>query len=208
MSNAGGFKSLNRYYDMLAGNTVWNPWEPQGAYDALSTVTLSSTTASIDFAGIPQGYKHLQLRALFRTTRATYNIDDIDLAFNDVTTGGKYAVHYIEGNIQNNGTVNPYSTASANKMFYIATGTTTVATSTFGVAVIDILDYANTSKNKTVRSLSGADANGGASSYFPTVRFASGLWMDTAAVNKITLNSSYGSSSFASGTQFTLYGVR
>ena len=193
---------------IIASSISGHLWEPQGAYDALATITLSGTTASVNFASIPQGYKHLQLRALFRTTRATYNIDDIDLAFNDVTSGGKYAVHHTEGNIQNNGTVNPYSTASANKMFYIATGTTTVATNTFGVAIIDILDYANTSKNKTVRSLSGADANGGASGYFPTVRLASGLWMDTAAVNKITLNSSYGSSSFASGTQFTLYGVR
>jgi hypothetical protein len=30
----------------------------------------------------------------------------------------------------------------------------------FGVAIIDILDYANTSKNKTVRALSGEDENG------------------------------------------------
>jgi hypothetical protein len=34
------------------------PWSPEGAHDALATVTLSASAASITFAGIPSGYKH------------------------------------------------------------------------------------------------------------------------------------------------------
>lgn len=184
------------------------PWAPEGAFDALATIELSSTTASITFSGIPQGYKHLQLRGSFQTTRAQYNIDDIDLAFNGVTTGGKYARHSTEGNIQNNGSVNAFQNTSANKMFYIASGVSTVSANRFGGAVIDILDYSDTSKNTVVRSLSGGDANGGADGFYPTIRFDSGVWLDTSAVNSITLNTSFGSSSFAANTKFALYGVK
>ena len=208
LSNAGGFKSATRYPDMLAGNAVWNPWEPQGAFDALATVTLNATTASLTFSGIPTGYKHLQVRALFQTTRATYNIDDIDLAFNGVVTGGTYARHYLEANIQNNGTVNAGGNASADKMVYMATGTSTVSANCFGGAVLDILDYASTSKFKTVRSLSGGDANGGASGYFPTVSLRSGVWMSTSAITSMTFNTSFGGSSFAANSTFALYGVK
>ena len=208
MSNAGGFKSLNRYYDMLAGNTTWSPWEPAGAFDSLATITLNATTASLTFSGIPTGYKHLQVRALFQTTRATYNIDDIDLIFNGVETGGTYARHYLEANIQNNGTVNSGGNASTNKMLYMATGTSTVSANCFGGAVLDILDYASTTKFKTVRSLSGGDANGGASGYYPTVSLRSGVWMSTAAVTSITFNTSFGGSSFAANSTFALYGVK
>jgi hypothetical protein len=45
MSNAGGFKTLNRYYDMLAGNTVWNPL-PSGIYARFDASVSSSITSS------------------------------------------------------------------------------------------------------------------------------------------------------------------
>lgn len=185
------------------------PWDgPEGAFDALATITLSSTTASVTFSGIPQGYKHLQLRASFQTTRPQYNIDDLNLSFNGITSGGKYTTHSMEANIQNNGTVTPYNTYNANQIFYIATGVSTVSANRFGAAVIDILDYTDTSKNTTVRALSGGDANGGADGYYPTVRFASGMWNDTSAVTSLRIESAFGSSSLAANTTFSLYGVK
>jgi hypothetical protein len=39
---------------------------PFGAYDSLATVTLSADAASVTFAGIPSGYKHLQIRAIHK----------------------------------------------------------------------------------------------------------------------------------------------
>ena len=42
---------------------------PVGAYDALATVTVGSGgVSSITFAGIPTGYKHLQIRQIAKST--------------------------------------------------------------------------------------------------------------------------------------------
>lgn len=198
MSNAGGFKSLNRYYDMLAGNTTWSPWEPEGAFDALSTVTVpSGGVASITFAGIPQGYKHLQIRSISRDSSGT--ISQQYLRFNG-DTATNYSIHTLTGNGASAGTA---GSAGANQSYIncgIKSGSSDLA-NTFGVAIIDILDYANVTKNKTVRTLSGLDLNG--SGY---VWMSSGAWRNTNAVTSIVLIPEV--SSFAQNSQFTLYGVK
>jgi len=194
MSNAGGFKSLNRYYDMLAGNTVWNPWEPQGAYDALSTVTVpSGGLASITFAGIPNTYKHLQIRSIFRPSAICW----LAMQFNS-DTGTNYSRHDLRGDGSS-------ATAEAGisvNLMYLHLYLPTPATNVFAAGVTDILDYTNTSKNTTVRALGGTDANGSGN-----VDLTSSAWLNTSAVNSITLTTNNGST-FSQYTQFTLYGVR
>ena len=109
-------------------------------------------------------------------------------------TGSNYARHYLNGN---GSSVGVGANASFSNFFV---GTTGNATSTFGASVIDILDYANTNKYTTSRSLSGADANGSG-----FVQFFSGLWMNTAAVTTITIT---GDSNFDQYSQFALYGIK
>jgi hypothetical protein len=68
--------------------------------------------------------------------------------------------------------------------------------------VTDILDYANTSKYKTVRTLTGIDVNGNGN-----IRLASGIWMNSPdAVSSITLTASSGN--FNTYTTFSLYGIK
>lgn len=200
MSNAGGFKSLTRYYDMLAGNTTWNPWSPTGAYDALATVTVpSGGAATVTFSGIPTGYKHLQIRALARQASGTGEAYG-KLTFNgDTTSGNYYALHQIYG--QGSSAAAGVDSSST----YIQTGYFPPSTSlanVYGAMVLDVLDYSSTNKNKTVRNFSGFDVNG--SGGFVLVR--SGLWMQTAAITKIDMTVSNGI--YAEGTQFALYGVK
>jgi hypothetical protein len=196
MSNAGGFKSLNRYYDMLAGNTVWNPWEPDGAYDALATVTVpSGGLASITFAAIPNTYKHLQLRVLARNgnTGTEYNGT---IQFNS-DTASNYSYHYLVGN-GSTASAGAGATQTSALSFQAPGGG--AAASIFGVAVIDILDYANISKFKTIRSLNGFDRNGAGS-----VFMWSGNWRNTSAVNSIVIGLDNG---FVQHSQLSLYGVK
>jgi hypothetical protein len=76
----------------------------------------------------------------------------------------------------------------------------------FGVGVIDILDYANTSKNKTVRILTGSEVNSYSDGdYF--VGLNSGAWFSTSAIDRIKLYpNSVGN--LAQYSSFALYGVK
>jgi hypothetical protein len=65
---------------------------------------------------------------------------------------------------------------------------------------MDILDYANTNKFKTTRTLEGYDANGSGN-----VSLTSGLWQSTSAINSITITAV---GTFNQYSQFALYGVK
>jgi hypothetical protein len=181
MSNAGGMSTVTRYTDMLAGNTTWNPWEPDGAFDALSAITVpAGGVASITFAGIPNTYKHLQVR-MSNTVGAT-------IRFNGDTTGSNYRYHVLLGNGSS-----AASGTDPNNAYSPADGTTGNT-----VEILDILDYANTSKNKTLRSLGGFDANGSG-----VVWLTSNLWMSTAAINSLVITAT-----IPQNAKFSLYGVK
>ena len=199
MSNAGGFKSLTRYYDMLAGNTVWNPWSPTGAYDALATVTVpSGGAASVTFSGIPTGYKHLQIRSL---SHASSGSQPAMLLRLNSDSGASYAWHGLEGN---GSSAYAYAMGAANTASYIySVAGTAFNASTFSGHVIDLLDYSSLSKNKTIRSLGGNDNNGNG-----YISFNSGLWMNSStAVTSLTFTID-GGASFTQYSQFALYGIK
>lgn len=173
-------------------------WAPSGAYDALATVTVPSGGASsIEFVGIPSGYKHLQVRATLKSN--TTGVLYMNYTFNGVG-GTSYSSHYLFGNGSTAG-ANAGNGASASSM-YLNEFPTTSNTNMFGVFVLDILDYANTTKNKTTRALGGNDKNGSG-----VVALSSGLFMSTNPITSIefTPQSSAGIGQFSS---FALYGVR
>jgi hypothetical protein len=170
---------------------------PVGAYDSLATVTVpSGGLTSITFAGIPTGYKHLQLRCMARGTLSqSYNY--LRLRLNGATTG--YSRHALLGN----GSAASASGGGSDTL--IGMGEITSATSTansFGVAVIDILDYADTTKNKTVRGLIGNDQNGSG-----TIYLASGAIYSTSAITSLNLFCGDGGD-FAQYSSFALYGCK
>jgi len=167
------------------------PWSPEGAYDALATINLSTSTASITFSGVPSGYKHLQLRiSALGDTSTAY---DVIMRFNSDSTTN-YNWHRIFGN---GSTVGAGNSASSN-MYIAGDG----ARTTYPLAsVIDVLDYNNNQKNKTTRILTGWDYNGSG-----VITLWSGLWRSTSPVTSI--NISVVISNFAAGSTFALYGVK
>jgi hypothetical protein len=72
----------------------------------------------------------------------------------------------------------------------------------FGVGVCDILDYADTNKYKTVRTLTGRDFNGSGD-----VRLHSTNWRNTATVTSIKVSDSSGAN-LAQYTSVALYGIK
>ena len=183
---------------IMASAMSANLWQPQGAYDALSTVTLSASTASITFAGIPTGYKHLQLRSIARTTAAATD-NYCNIIFNS-DSAANYSYHNLR--TDGGGGVQASGLASQNAIYLQRYAGGNAAASIFGSVIVDILDYSSTSKNKTLRNFGGEERNGAGSVYL-----VSGAWFNSSsAINSMTLTPESGS--FATNSQFTLYGVK
>jgi hypothetical protein len=114
-------------------------------------------------------------------------------------SAANYAWHALIGN-GSAASAGAGTSASNFVAFGRLSGTST--TNPTGV-IMDILDYANTSKYKTVRSLGGVDNNGSGE-----VNLISGLWQSTTAINSIYLSPFNGAIGFSANTSFALYGIR
>jgi len=188
-TNASGTSSPS-----AASSSITTPvaFSPDSGYDSLATVTLSASTSSITFSGIPSGYKHLQVRALTGNTSGING--SAALYLNSDTTAANYRNHYLygsgsaagagtDGNSAGNGVMgNAMSTGPASW-------------------IIDLLDYGNANKYKTIRILNGYDANGTGYMWI-----GSNLWMNTSAVTAFTITAPVGT--FLQHSSFALYGVK
>jgi hypothetical protein len=110
-------------------------------------------------------------------------------------TGANYARHRLSGNGAT------ASAAAATSSTFMGLGDQPTTASTFYTSIVDILDYANTNKAKTVRLLYGYDENGSGE-----VGLRSNLWTNTSAITSIVITAD--SSTFAQYSSFALYGVK
>jgi hypothetical protein len=180
-------------------------WQPDGAYDALATVTVpSGGLATITFAGIPNTYKHLQIRYTGRVNVASNYAQSISIRFNS-DSGSNYARHTLAAYTGGYAATSAFADVNQNIMqLFSGLSGGNWTTEMQGAGVIDILDYQNTNKYKTVRSLAGADGNDN-STLISTLGLASGLWQSTSAITSMELTSN---AAFAQYSQFTLYGIK
>ena len=158
-----------------------------GDYQSISTVTVGAGGASsITFSSIPATYQHLQIRLFSKNSSDN---GTISMRYNG-DSGSNYSIHDLYGN---GATASAAGAANQTYTFASLTGSTQAA-----VSIIDILDYADTNKYKTNRSLIGVDYNG--SGY---VWFSSGNWRSTSAINSIVL-----AATFNQYTHAALYGIK
>jgi hypothetical protein len=179
---------LNTIIGLLGGADAPTDYE--------SIATISGAGAARTFTSIPQTYSHLQLRILLRDTSAA-NPSDAFIRLNG-DTGSNYVYHYLRGN------GSAAQAAAATAQGFMVTGYvpgSTQLTNNYGSVIIDILDYTNTNKNTTVRSLGGYDNNGSG-----IVSLFSGLWLNTAAITSIQAGAAYQSDD--TYTQLALYGIK
>lgn len=164
-----------------------------GDFESIATVDVGSGGSStITFSSIPSTFKHLQVRYITRDSNGQH------LSFkanND--SGSNYGFHRVSGN---GSSASALASTGRTDMVINQSGTSTTA-SIFNAGVIDILDYANTSKYKTIRTLNGVDYNG--SGY---VELISNLWSSTSAISTLTFSPFVGT--FSQYTQLALYGIK
>jgi len=177
------------------------------SYESIQTVTVGSGgQASISFTSIPSTYKHLQIRGFLQSDRNNYPIENALMTFNG-DTGSNYSAHYIYAGVTA-GTqqiITGSTTSATNIILNDVAGAT--AGGQFGASVIDILDYANTNKYKTIKYLAGNDINNLVLNYSGQIAFGSGNWRNTNAITNISI-SVQSSTGFTQYSSFALYGIK
>lgn len=190
-------QGLPKYRSMLAGNAAYQPT----AFESIATSNPSNGTTSITFSNIPQNYQHLQIRSIVRdTSTGGYDAIPINVRPND-DSGSNYAIHSLRGD-GSTVTADGYTAQPQGLPWAAAVRSGSSNTNTYGVMILDIHDYASTTKYKTLRMFSGGDVNGTGG----VVSLDSALWQSTSAITSLTLRADY--TAFASNTQFALYGIK
>jgi hypothetical protein len=178
---------------IMASQISGHLFAPSGAYDSIATTTLSTATGTVSFTSIPATYTHLQMRisVIAATAGQTFQ------AFVNNDTGTTYATHVVYGNGTATGAAGVPNSTGYSPVYGRNVGSTTAPC----VVIMDILDYANTSKYKTMRSLSGSESNSNGE-----IDLSSSVWMNTTAINRLDFN--WTSGNCAQYSSFALYGIK
>lgn len=172
-----------------------------GSYESIATTSLSSSQSSVTFTESGSAwsrYKHLQIRAMAGLTGTNNDYWNLPFYVNG-DTGSNYARHGLRGS---GASVSAVGAATQTRMYLYDCMPNFTDTSKFGVFVIDLLDFNNTSKYKTMRGLSGTDGNGSGG-----IALCSSAWFNTNAITSITFEADAGLN-FRQYSTFALYGIK
>lgn len=164
-------------------------------FQPIANYTLGASTSSVTFSSIPQIYTDLVLVCHIRNSAAgtqtypwiRYNGD----------SGSNYSFTRMHGN-ENNQAVSGRG-SNEDRFYFSESPGAGSTTGYFAPVIIHIMDYSNTTTNKT--SLSRINNLGGAVQVGALVS----LWRSTSAITSILVN---GDTNLVSGTTLTLYGVK
>jgi hypothetical protein len=180
---------------LLAGNAAYDP----AGFFLIQRVAGTGSSENITFTSIPSNYKHLQIRGILRGTSSA-GISNAAIRLNSDTTEVNYASHHLGGD---GGSVFVYGSASGPVYLPNCFPYSDQAANVMGVVLIDIHDYASTTKYKTIRNYCGIATNSGVS--VGAVNLGSGLWENTNAVSSLTISGL--GVNFTTSTTFALYGM-
>lgn len=176
----------NWYKSMLAGNVASD-------YELIESSFISTSGVfQVDFANLPQTYKHLQLRIVMRDASSGPVVEKI--GFND-NLSLAYDTHNLQGNgssvisnmILGQDTIQSWRSPGSN-----------AASNIFSSTILDILDYTSSTKNTTIRSFyvfTGSTNE---------IALRSGAWRNTAAITSVKVYTG----GFAIGSRLSIYGIK
>lgn len=158
------------------------------AFESIATVSASGTN-TVTFSSIPSSFRHLQVRYIAQNP----DIPVMRMRFNS-DSSSNYAEHQLD--------TNGSSSSFGGNASMTSIGLSSISDGGFfTVGIIDIHDYASTTKNKTIRGFSGRDMNGSGNVYL-----RSGVWLNTAAISSITFIGP--TSNYTANSSFALYGIK
>jgi hypothetical protein len=167
------------------------------AYELIQTTILGTATASVTFSSLgtySAVYKHLQLRMMARSN-GPFGDDSIRLRLNG-DSGSNYSFHQMYGSGSSVVSSGAASQTAADVIWIAGSG---AASNAFGGGYADFVDAYSTTKNKTIRGLSGTTPG--------LIMMRSNAWLNTASITTIAITP-YDGSTFNTGSRFSLYGIR
>ena len=181
----------DKYISMLAGNSAFRPSD----YESIASATGTGSSGTITFSSIPSTYVALQVRWMGQVGGGTNGLYNTYIQFNS-DSGNNYTRHTLDGD-----GASATATGSASVTAPQVGLATRNSDTALGVSIIDIHDYASTTKYKTLRVFNGADRDGAGQ-----VQLQSGLWMSTSAISSISIINFNGN--FKTNSTFALYGIK
>lgn len=175
------------------------PFDP-GSFYSLGTVTTSSTVSSLTLAGIPAGYRSLQLRGIARTSAAGNNYSMV-VTCNGDTTVANYYSHIMFGIGSGSGSAATYQTEAGMYVTNAVAGAG-AGTNVYASFVIDLMDYDSVTKNKTLRSIQGQDRNGSG-----IIQVGGAAWYNNTTTPISSLTFTVAGGDFVANSSIALYGV-
>lgn len=163
------------------------------AYEVITKETVGTAVASVTFSSIPQMYTDLVLVCAARTTRAATS-DNVIVRFNSDTTA-----IYSSTNLFGDTGVGSARSSNDTSCFWSYIPSASQTAGRFGVATMNIMNYANTTTQKTTVSSSG--------NYAAQLELTANYYRSTSAISAITILSGT-ASNIAVGSTFTLYGIK
>ena len=160
-------------------------------YEPIATQTASGSTSTITFSSIPATYTDLVLVTMIKLASGTYGLR---IRFNG-DSGTNYSNTFLWANGSSvSSAVN--STVSSINLAYGAL----LDSTNFWISTTNVMSYSNSSTYKTTISRDNDSTEG--------LDAISSLWRNTAAITQIDLTSTGSGINFASGSTFTLYGIK
>ena len=157
-------------------------------YEKIATTTLSSTSNDVTFSSVPATYTDI---VAICNTSITSGSADLWFNFNS-DTGGNYSITFMSAT---GSAVQGARNTNATKMSVTNYG---YLETTIGTYIVNIQNYSNTTTYKSTLTRANTTSNG--------LAFGGGLWRNTAAISTIKISPS--TSTFVSGSMFTLYGIK
>jgi hypothetical protein len=175
------------------------------AFESIATATGTGSASTVTFSSIPSTYKHLQIRFRIKDTEnlGSRNTNIFRLNFNGDTTAGAYSFHDLSGDGSAAGTNAGSSSLITANQCVISSLPAEDQMCTVGI--IDVTDYASSTRNKTVKMFIGADANFASTQY--KVRLSSGAWYNTNAITSVTVGIQ-GGGNLTTSSSIALYGIK
>ncbi len=183
----------------------------QGSFESIATIT-GNTTNTVTFSSIPQTFTHLQIRIMARASLGGYTFTGYSMRVGNgsVDTGSNYSNHrmYTSGNDTET------SDGGANETVLNGPWVTAnnALANNYAVTLIDILDYKNANKYKTIKVSQGFNNNDSGDTAFTAnaragISFGSGNWRSFSAINTISFILG-GSATTTANSVFALYGIK